>query len=316
MSISVKTIFKSSQLELKELLIAHLKLLKYKPVIADGFIYAKGKLPVLLVCHLDTVHYKQVEQIHTQNKGDVLSSPQGIGGDDRCGVYIILDIIKTLKCSVLFCEDEEIGGLGANIFSQSDIKPDINYIIEFDRAGYDDAVFYDCDNPVFTKFVCDFGFKEQYGSFSDISFIAPALGIAAVNLSSGYYKPHTKKEYIVMSEMRDIITKAKAMITAETGMFEYIEYKHVSVYKYRDDLLDRAAVLKLLMVIEEDNGYIINSNGELRESSYEYAIDINKKVYLLYDDESASPYNTLQAMSHSGLPLQFDAEKAELFEIY
>lgn len=143
----------------------------------QGFVYAAGNLPVLLVAHLDTVHQHQVETICYSRDGRIMMSPEGIGGDDRAGVYMILRIIRAHRCHVLFCEDEEIGGKGAREFANSRIRPDINYIVEMDRRGTNDAVFYNCDNPESTDFVCGFGFEEAHGSFSDISVIAPVLAL-------------------------------------------------------------------------------------------------------------------------------------------
>ena len=55
-----------------------------------------------------------------------MMSPQGIGGDDRAGVYMILRLIQDLHCHVLFCEAEETGGHGAKAFVQSGIVPKVN----------------------------------------------------------------------------------------------------------------------------------------------------------------------------------------------
>lgn len=200
----------------------------YSPTSEDGFLYAKGDVPVLLVAHMDTVHKEQCKDIINNN--GKLFSPQGIGGDDRAGVYVMMNIVKELHCSVLLCEDEEVGCIGAKKFVKTDyIKNlDVNYIIEFDRKGSNDAVFYSCDNPEFTNFVTDFtGFKKAYGSCSDISVLMPASGIAAVNLSSGYYNAHTLTEYVVYDEMLDTIEAAKLLIREECEKpFEYIEMKY------------------------------------------------------------------------------------------
>ena len=200
----------------------------------DGFIFAEGTFPVLLVAHLDTVHKEPPTKIVYSNDGDIISSPQGIGGDDRCGVYMILQVLKECNCSVLFCEDEEIGMVGADKFTMSDVAKKyigaFNYIIEFDRRGKDDAVFYDCDNPEFEAFITKEFFTTNYGSFSDISTVAPYLECAAVNLSCGYYKAHTTDEYVVFSEMLDSIDAACEILarTTEADKFEYIEATHYS----------------------------------------------------------------------------------------
>lgn len=213
-----------SQSNLKKRLAKELRKQKYTPVSQNGFLYAPGQVPVLLVAHLDTVHSMGVKTIVRSDNGDILMSPQGIGGDDRAGVYMVMELIKAYKCHILFCEDEEIGAAGARRFALSGISPKVNYILEFDRRGATDAVFYDCGNKDFIEFICGFGFTEDFGSFSDISVLAPALGIAATNLSAGYFGAHTTGEYIDLSIVRANIKKAKKMLAvAPTPFFEYVK---------------------------------------------------------------------------------------------
>lgn len=154
-------------------------------------------------------------------------SPQGIGGDDRCGVYIILALINKLpfKPHVVFTMDEEIGGIGAQEFVKFMSKvgiPDLKYIVEYDRKGNKDCVFYKCDNPAFTSFVEQFGFKTAQGTFSDISVIAPVFKTAAVNLSSGYYNPHTNHECVSVCDMNNIINASVKMLCTKCEKFQYI----------------------------------------------------------------------------------------------
>lgn len=221
-----KAICRKSQNELKSYVVTKLKK-KYNDIyVHKDFVYAKGTVPICLVAHLDTVH-TELPQVIVE-EADKMSSPQGIGGDDRCGVYAILQIIQKHNCSVIFCCDEEIGGVGANVFSQSSLakQAEFQYMIELDRKGKTDAVFYDCDNPKFTDFITDFGpWTENFGSFSDISYLAPAIGCAAVNLSVGYYNQHTAKEYVVPSEVDYCIDSVCRLIEATTDAdtFEYIE---------------------------------------------------------------------------------------------
>lgn len=213
----------------------------------DGYVFAQGKFPVLLMAHLDTVHKKLPNIIEYDETQDVISSPNGIGGDDRCGVYMIFKILKKYNCSVLFCEDEEIGCVGADKFVQTVLARQLsfNYIIEFDRANANDAVFYQCANDDFEKFITKEFYKKQYGSFTDICEVAPVVGCAAVNLSCGYYKAHTTSEYVVLSEMERSIVEACKILerTTENDKFEYIEsYSNYgyyggsrALYDYDDD---------------------------------------------------------------------------------
>lgn len=218
-----ETLFQLSESQLKASLADYFKRKGSHYKLGNGYLYVEGTHPVLLVAHLDTVHSHLPSVICKSDDGDVWMSPFGIGGDDRCGVYIILKLLEKFPCHVVFCEKEEVGGLGAKEFSHSEIKPDVNYIVEFDRKGHEDCVFYDCDNPDFTKFVEQFGFKEAYGSFSDISTIAPALGIAAVNLSSGYDAAHTSHEYVSFTVMQSVITRASEMLAHCDTFFKYIQ---------------------------------------------------------------------------------------------
>lgn len=236
---SFEKICRMSQKILKDYTSRQLASTHDKVIVGDGFVYAQGEFPVLLVAHLDTVHKELPYVIHYNTDDDSMSSPTGIGGDDRCGVYMVLEIVKRFNCSVLFCEDEEIGGVGAEKFIKTDLARGLqfNYIIEFDRKGNNDAVFYNCDNPDFTEFITSEFYKEAWGTFSDISVLAPHLGCAAVNLSCGYYKAHTKDEYVVLSEMVNSINAACKILerTTENDKFEYVEAVHYYGYSYNYD---------------------------------------------------------------------------------
>lgn len=229
-------IFMLKQPELKKYLHRYLISQKYKPVSMDGFVYAEGEIPVLLVAHMDTVHFDSPGVICKGGMyNSIWMSPNGIGGDDRAGVYMVAEIIKTLKCHVLFCEDEETGGVGARKFTKSGILPDVNHIIEFDRMGANDAVFYSCDNTEYTGFIESFGFKFAYGSFSDISTIAPYMGTAAVNLSAGYFNPHTKYESVNFNIVHHNMSRAIAIIKATDRKFTYKTRGYSYERSYYDD---------------------------------------------------------------------------------
>lgn len=220
---------------------------KYEtPYFVDGdFILVKGNAPILLISHLDTVHQEPVKTICRSDDGNILMSPEGIGGDDRCGVYALTTIYKNAKVKpwLLFTCGEEIGGIGAASFTDyynDNILPEemkqIKLIVEIDRKGKNDAVYYDCDNPEFEKYITSKGFETQFGSFSDISIIAPTMKVAAVNLSSGYYNAHTQHEYIKIDEIHETISKVMEMVEdslkEDFPVYEFIEKKYPYVVKY------------------------------------------------------------------------------------
>lgn len=242
-------IFTMTEKELKDYVAKELKKNYQTVLVEDGFVYAQGDFPVMLAAHLDTVHPSTPKTFTYLKDGQTVSSPQGIGGDDRCGVYAILNLVKKYHCSVVFCEQEEHGCIGAEKFVKfvhdklkeitdfEDVKMtpeqkafinslDVQYMIELDRKGNKDAVFYECDNPEFEEFITKEGdWETDWGSFSDICTIAPELGVAAVNLSCGYYNAHTLLEYVNLAELENTIVKVGKILdrTTEKDKFEYIE---------------------------------------------------------------------------------------------
>ena len=97
-----ESILKMTQGELKEYLAQQLREYGYEPVCKNGFLYAEGTIPVLLVAHLDTVHTHRPDIICRSEDGRYLMSPYGIGGDDRAGVYMYYLVIKKDKVSPIF----------------------------------------------------------------------------------------------------------------------------------------------------------------------------------------------------------------------
>lgn len=211
---------------------------KYKKVIYnEKFIYAVGDIPVALCAHMDTVFTNTPVDIYYDKEANVLWSPQGLGADDRAGVWAILSILKTqLRPSVIFTMDEECGGLGASALIKKYKKPltDLKYVIQLDRQGMDDCVFYDCDNRDFVEYVESFGFHEQIGSFTDISIICPEWKVAGVNLSVGYFREHSPTETLNVSYLLSTITKTIKMLKqiGKAEHFKYIPFDYTGYGRY------------------------------------------------------------------------------------
>ena len=242
------------------------KKFKGKTLISKGnFILVQGIAPVMLIAHIDTVHEQPVRDICLSADRNILMSPQGIGGDDRCGVFALVKIYQSaqIKPWLLFCCDEEIGGLGAKKFclahQQHQLPNELDnlkFIIELDRKGKNDAVYYRCANTDFEKYITGKGFKTVQGSFSDISLIAPELNIAAVNLSCGYYHAHTRHEYINRSQLDNTIQKV-VDIVSESSLDD------LPFFDYRESLLP----------ISTSNFHYYNNNLSL------------------YDEQNSIPHN-------------------------
>ena len=192
------------------------------------YICAVGDIPIAICAHLDTVweDFKgQGKHMYYDKYKECMWCPEGAGFDDKVGIFLVIKIVTSgLKpCIILSC-NEEIGCLGASEVANLPCPfSDLKYCIELDRMGTNDCVFYSCDNKDFVNYVESFGFKKNWGSFSDISRICPAWGIAGVNLSVGYLEEHTTNERLYVKAMLRTLSRVKKMLTAEEiPFFEYI----------------------------------------------------------------------------------------------
>ena len=195
------------------------------------YICAEGEIPIALVAHMDTVFDKPVKNMFYDTRKNVIWSPEGLGADDRAGVYAIIRILNSgLRPHIVLTTDEESGCLGAGELAKAPCPfKELHYVIELDRRGTNDCVFYDCDNEDFVKYVEQFGFTEAYGSFSDICELCPEWGVAGVNLSIGYVDEHSYQELLYVSPMLATIDKVKKMLSeSEIPTFKYI----LSPYAY------------------------------------------------------------------------------------
>ena len=174
----------------------------------NEWMFIRGEIPVLVVAHVDTVHRELPDTIVWDDRQGILWSPFGIGGDDRAGCLAILKMVEEgVRPYLLFTTEEERGCIGAEIARRElpvqETIP-LRFMVELDRKGFNDAVFYDYDltkEPEFERLFTENGFRTQIGSFTDISVLAPAWNLAAVNLSAGYYMPHSTSEHVYLADV-------------------------------------------------------------------------------------------------------------------
>ena len=198
------------------------------------YIYVIGDIPVLLVAHLDTVHRNLPKNIWYSLDHDKVMADEGIGGDDRCGVFIINELLERgYRPYLLFTTDEEVGCLGAENFIIDYPMIDVNCMIELDRRGSNDVVSYGDSNDTLVKIFETLGYKEDFGTYTDISVLCPHYLISGVNLSVGYYKAHTTNEYVVISEMIATIDKVAKFLDDKNNYNEPVIYEESN--RYLDD---------------------------------------------------------------------------------
>jgi putative aminopeptidase FrvX len=214
-----------------------------------------GEYYPCVVSHMDTVHGSHRELIESKTnliiesstysegeddemttliaKHPITKEQTGIGGDDKCGVYVCLEMFE--RFDVLkgaFFVEEEIGMLGSR---HADDK-------FFENVGY--AIQFDAPSSNWISEVCsgvklfDEDFKEEikgtlnecgYTKFSvdpftDVNQLASKYDFNCLNLGCGYYRQHTTSEYVVVEEVSDSIKAGYELIT-KLGMEKYIHKK-------------------------------------------------------------------------------------------
>lgn len=173
------------------------------------------------VCHIDTVHdIVDGYEIGRMPKSHVWFGfiekdnkffETGIGGDDKCGIYLCLKMLEyapAVKC--VFYVDEEIGCIGS-LNSDVSFFDNCRYVVQCDRKGNSDIVTQGSGVRLCSKeFEADVaaiglkhGYEPSFGGSTDVVTLKEKLGLAisAINISVGYYNPHQDSERIVEKDL-------------------------------------------------------------------------------------------------------------------
>lgn len=174
----------------------------------DKYVYVDRGHPICLVAHVDTVRHKDKLELIEHN--GVIRNKHGVlGADDRAGVFALFQLADT-GCNLLFTNYEESGGKGACLAASELALKGVNLLVELDRKGCNEYVFYSYSLPKqVEKYIESFGYIQNYGSYSDI---AEFYRVPGVNLSIGYYNQHTSKESLHLDEMWLNIERCRRII--------------------------------------------------------------------------------------------------------
>lgn len=202
----------------------------------EGIANYKGAANILLVAHIDRVFEDDTPKRvlwHPQRR--VVYSPTGLGADDRAGVWAVWELRRRCGCAILLTDHEERGALGAReaatVLSQR--LRGFDFFIEIDRRGDSQAVFYNGEPQEFRQHVCQFGFTEHVGTFSDISILGRVAQRCSVNLSAGYLWEHTREEVLYLDWLENTVAKATRLIlNSKKGEVFYELHPQLSSYHF------------------------------------------------------------------------------------
>lgn len=192
-----------------------------------------------VISHTDTVHgIRNINVIEEQNynaqgelklslKGyDDMGFPTGIGGDDKCGVFACLVLLRELPhLKAAFFVAEETGCHGSKKADEEFFK-NVGYGIQFDAPEnwmitekcfgqilFDrKSDFFETCNSVLTENMSQEHMEYMVHPYTDVYALRSKFDFSCINFSIGYYDYHTKDEYVVVEDVLNGIKMGREMI--------------------------------------------------------------------------------------------------------
>ena len=189
-----------------------------------------------------------------------------LGADDKNGIWVILMLLKEgYEINFAFCHSEEIGGAGSTQVvgdrENAEFIEQCRYGIIIDRRNAHDIIGYEnnycmaLDDKIhsFAK-ANGFKFSPARGSISDADRFSKL--VECVNLSCGYYEPHTSKEYTNLNELWNTFNFCKKLLdefnyesvsaerlrTFKKATKPYSSYEHTTYYNHSSNESKESAI--------------------------------------------------------------------------
>ncbi|MFO8019108.1 MAG: hypothetical protein R6U96_10765, partial [Promethearchaeia archaeon] len=140
-----------------------------------------------------------------------ISGTDIIGGDDKCGIYLILEMLKHRPQDINFLisveEEDSRKGVKAFMKDHGDEVAQLPYALVLDRHGSRDIL---CTQNRYGVLAFEsrlaqigkqFGYSPARGLLSDADILC--YQISCANLSVGYYNAHDTDEYIILDDLKN-----------------------------------------------------------------------------------------------------------------
>lgn len=158
----------------------------------------------------------------------------GIGADDKNGIWVALKMLvelPVLKCA--FFVSEEVGCVGSSKVNMKFFN-NCRYVVQCDRKGRKDFIVNAmCQQLSSKRFRKDcnlkkFGYETANGMMTDVAELKErGLGVSVVNLSCGYYNPHTDDEATRFDELVNCLNFVRHICSLEDTYHHKSESKPV-----------------------------------------------------------------------------------------
>lgn len=170
---------------------------------------------------------------------------ENLGADDKNGVWIALTCLEKYdNIKVAFFREEETGCVGSTN-ADMDFFKDCRFIIQPDRRGNGDLI----TNIGFTdicseKFVEDikpelYGYAPTTGAMTDVEQLTEqGVGISCINLSCGYYNPHSDEEITVKADLFKCLKFVEHIIETCTASYPHDSMQQGMDWYVEDEIYD------------------------------------------------------------------------------
>ena len=210
-----------------------------------------------VISHTDTVHNIDTINIseemlpNAQNELKLSykayndkGNPTGIGGDDKCGVFACLTLLKELpNLKAAFFVSEETGCHGS-LAANEEFFQNVGYGIQFDapenwmitekcfgQVLFDrDSEFFEKCDKVLTESMDNTSMQYMVHPYTDVYALRGKFDFSCINFSIGYYDYHTKNEYVVVDDVFNGIEMGRKMIE---NLGNKLHYKESVQYDWR-----------------------------------------------------------------------------------
>jgi len=206
----------------------------------DNFYYPCVLSHTDTVHNIDSINVREEYLPNTQKESKLALKaynddglPTGIGGDDKCGIYACLELLKELPyLKAAFFVSEETGCHGSRKADPEFFK-NVGYAIQFDAPENWMVTEYCFGTKLFTRESeffkkCDVVLKESFHRseymrhpYTDVQALKEKFDFQCINFSIGYYNYHTKNEYVVVEDVYNGISTGKKMIES-LGYKKYV----------------------------------------------------------------------------------------------
>lgn len=218
-----------------------------KPDAVGNYILTVGDNPdIAFMSHHDTVHHMGGRQIVETHYPFVKATADCLGADCTSGIYIMLNMIHAgVKGVYIVHAAEEVGCIGSRHIVQNTphVVENCEIAISFDRFGYDSIITHQMGSRT-----CSEAFSrslsailnenlqsDNTGSYTDSNEYRGIIS-ECTNVSVGYFKQHTSKEY---QDLRFLDELVQRCIDADWNQL-VISRQPTMVDEYKWDVFDDA----------------------------------------------------------------------------